>query len=371
MWRSYLHQPTYDPDSSVPLSELYNTNQRRPEVQDISSELASDTNATPENPSEAPPPPYPFANMTVWRLMTWLNTGSNMKSEGEVDRLTEAIRQPDFDPTELDGFSANRENHHLDKAAETNQGSPEFEGFTKIDVDIEVPSGDRNVPSKVFQVPGLYARNILAIIRSAFSDPQLGPKLHFTPFKLFHSPSEDTTQRIFSKLYNSDAFIEAHDEIQRAPLHQDDTGCKLERVVASMMAWSDSTHLAQFGNAKLWPIYLFFGNLSQYIRGSPSSGACHHLAYIPSLPDTFNDFASQFHAKWKTQKASILTHCRRELMQAVWNHLLDDAFLHAYKYGIVIKCHDGVERRVYPRLFTYSADYPEKYVFSYILYVHI
>jgi hypothetical protein len=49
-------------------------------------------------------------------------------------------------------------------------------------------------------------------------------------------------------------------------------------------------------------------------------------------------------------------------MQAVWNFLLDDDFLHAYHYGIVIRCADGIERRVYPRLFTYSADYPEKYV---------
>jgi hypothetical protein len=49
-------------------------------------------------------------------------------------------------------------------------------------------------------------------------------------------------------------------------------------------------------------------------------------------------------------------------MHAVWKHLLDDAFIHATKYGIVIKCRDGVERRVYPMIFTYSADYPEKYV---------
>jgi hypothetical protein len=48
-------------------------------------------------------------------------------------------------------------------------------------------------------------------------------------------------------------------------------------------------------------------------------------------------------------------------MHAVWKHLLDDEFLHAYRYGIVLVCPDGVRRRVYPRLFTYSADYPEKY----------
>ncbi len=47
-------------------------------------------------------------------------------------------------------------------------------------------------------------------------------------------------------------------------------------------------------------------------------------------------------------------------MQNVWSTILDDDFLHACTYGIVIECIDGVERRVYPRIFTYSADYPEK-----------
>ncbi len=44
-------------------------------------------------------------------------------------------------------------------------------------------------------------------------------------------------------------------------------------------------------------------------------------------------------------------------MQAVWRKLLSDPeFLHAYQHGMVITCGDGVVRRVYPRIFTYSAD---------------
>jgi hypothetical protein len=43
---------------------------------------------------------------------------------------------------------------------------------------------------------------------------------------------------------------------------------------------------------------------------------------------------------------------------------LDEDFLNAYRHGIIVKCTDGVLRRVFPRIFTYSADYPEKYVFT-------
>jgi len=40
------------------------------------------------------------------------------------------------------------------------------------------------------------------------------------------------------------------------------------------MLWSDSTHLASFGNASLWPIYLYIGNLSKYI----------HLGWLSNQP---------------------------------------------------------------------------------------
>jgi hypothetical protein len=47
-------------------------------------------------------------------------------------------------------------------------------------------------------------------------------------------------------------------------------------------------------------------------------------------------------------------------MHAQWDILLDDEFIEAWIHGIVIECCDGVKRRFYLRLITYSADYPEK-----------
>jgi len=37
-----------------------------------------------------------------------------------------------------------------------------------------------------------------------------------------------------------------------------------EVAILAMLFWSDLTHLASFGTASLWPIYLYFGNLSKY-----------------------------------------------------------------------------------------------------------
>lgn len=56
----------------------------------------------------------------------------------------------------------------------------------------------------------------------------------------------------------------------------------------------------------------------------------------------------------------VITFLKRDLMQKMWSLLLDEEFMHAYEHGVVIKCADGICRRVYPRFFAYSADYPEK-----------
>jgi len=48
------------------------------------------------------------------------------------------------------------------------------------------------------------------------------------------------------------------------------------------------------------------------------------------------------------------------MYHAQWAIILDDEFVTAYKHGMAIESCDGVQRRVYPRIFTYSADYKEK-----------
>ncbi|KAF7370032.1 hypothetical protein MSAN_00633200 [Mycena sanguinolenta] len=302
LWREYPHRPTYDPDSLITLEHLSNRF-RQP--------------AVPNTPPQPREPVASTTNRSASHLLSWQNNGNTRKTAGELNTLVhDILRHPEFDIDELENFDATRANRQMDIEAQAE--FPLLADFKETSVKIEVPSGSAAVPSRFFRCP--------------------------------------------RELYNSDVFIAEHDRIQRrGKVPDDDPHCTREKIIAALMWWSDSTHLANFGTAKLWPIYMLFGNLSKYLRAQPNVGAEHHIAYIPSLPDSIQDEISRFHAKWATQKGEILTHCRRELMHAVWKHLLSDPeFVHAYKYGIVIKCSDGVERRVYPRIFTYSADYPEK-----------
>jgi hypothetical protein len=58
--------------------------------------------------------------------------------------------------------------------------------------------------------------------------------------------------------------------------------------------------------------------------------------------------------------AEVLRFLKVNLMQQIWLLLLDKDFMNAYVHGILIACGDGATHRIFPRFFTYSADYPEK-----------
>ena len=67
--------------------------------------------------------------------------------------------------------------------------------------------------------------------------------------------------------------------------------------------------------------------------------------------------------------AAILTQCKWEIMQAVWQFLLDVDFVQAYKNVIIIKFPDGIFHCVFPQIFTCAANYPEKYISYYTLHI--
>ncbi|KJA12603.1 hypothetical protein HYPSUDRAFT_210329 [Hypholoma sublateritium FD-334 SS-4] len=192
------------------------------------------------------------------------------------------------------------------------------------------------------------------------------PHFHLEPYELRWrrkgTPVTEST-RVYGELYTSPAFLETYEEIQSsAP----EPGCSLPRVLVGLMFGSDSTQLTSFGDASLWPCYMYFGNESKYRRCKPSCNLSNHIAYFQKLPPAFKDFAAS-HSNEKGPSDAFMTHCQREFFHAQWKVLLGDDFLEAYEHGVVIECCDGVKRRFYLRIFAYSADYPEKFVHCHLL----
>ncbi|KAG2037999.1 hypothetical protein BDR03DRAFT_981822 [Suillus americanus] len=178
---------------------------------------------------------------------------------------------------------------------------------------------------------------------------------HHSTVKIRLPKEEDHLIEVISEAYSSPEMLETYMEVNALPRK---VGDEYECAIASLMFWSDTTHLVNFGDTSLCPFYLFFGNQSEYTRGKPTTSACHHVANIPSLLDDLQDQYMDIFGEATTSQ--VYMHCKCKLMQANWVLLLDDKFMHAYQYGIVVGCGDGVTHRIFPQFFTDLADYPEK-----------
>jgi len=211
LWREYQHRPSYDPDSAVDADNLANLNTGN---SDLHPSLAE------HDPDSEPV----HKNSTVERLINWQNTGSTSKSNNEVNRLIkDVLCHPDFSVDDLKGFDTTCENQQLDKA---DARSPHLHAFQETSVMIDIPSGDKTKPAQAVKIPGLYFQKLTTIIKDAFQSP-LATQYHFTPFKLYHtSPITGEDERVYSEIYNSDAFIKEHDTVQQAPIPPDDPNCK-------------------------------------------------------------------------------------------------------------------------------------------------
>ncbi|KAF5343015.1 hypothetical protein D9757_014587 [Collybiopsis confluens] len=309
----------------------------------------------------------PFLNITVWRLMAWWYS-SETKSIADLDRLVKEVIRPDeFEPSHLEDFSTKKVLREMDEYQANARLFPTEDGWQEISVDIPVPCSGfkkRESDAPCYTISGIFIRKPLEVMKSTFQSSS-AKKFHYTPSELHQQsfPGSDTSIRLHGELYNSPMFINEHKKVlldqykkrMAAPMDKD---LQHPCALAGMMFWSDATRVGHWGDASMWPIYMYFGNQSKYERSKPSAFAAHHVAYIPKLPDDFKAwYLSQYGC---TPADKILTFMRREIPHAIYAKLFDEEFMKAYRDGIILTCGNNLTYCMFPRLFTWSADYPEK-----------
>jgi hypothetical protein len=296
VYREYEHgKPTITPDQYYSISDVSDS----PYLSDPSASSASILGLTLQKVQHTvrslKPFFAPFRNPTVYRLMDWFYNSSVTKSLHDLNQLVKnVILAPDFKQDDLIGFSAIKENEVMDAYRESSMSnasdsvcpSPfEFDdAWIKGSVEIALPcdgvkqDSEASAPKFVVEV---YYRRLTEVIMSALSEPA-AEQFHTFPFKAFWEPGPAKgPERMYSELYSGNFWNQEYDKVQNA--NKNGPNNALEAFVVALMVWSDATCLAQFGNASLWPIYLYIGNQSKYIRGKPTSFAAHHVAYMPKV----------------------------------------------------------------------------------------
>ena len=373
LFRKYSGEkfPSHDPEEELTLIDLRDVEQTSAQEDGVVTSI-----------SPSPEQSYgPYPNESSFLLGEWYWNDGVQKSKRSFKNLVNIVSSPDFQPADVRDTNWDLIDERLGGLeGELEWEDVEFDAtWTCTPVEIRVPHHSRsaNPGIQTYTFPNFYHRSIVAIIREKITNVQEFRHLHLDPFELHWQPGPVSTKpvQVYGELYTSPAFIEAHQNLQDSP---PEPSCTLPWHVIALMFASDTTHLTAFGDAKIWPLYMFFGNDSKYRRCKPSLHLCNHVAYFqkvckliwltrllthPSLtyklPDEFKDFAA-LHAGAKGPSDALLTYCIREFFHAQWKIILDDEFMDAYSHGIVILCPDGLQRRFYPRIFVYSADYQEK-----------
>ena len=358
----FIDVPSISP-SSIPAS-------RPPDTELIGSNLTISPSAgIPSDPLAH------SENPTVDLLLSWYSEGST-DGATSLDRLVDCIRDPLFDISQLEGFTAVNALRRFEREHLSSNALKPGDGWKCGKVTIRVPcTGHKQCEEDApeFTVDGIYYRDIVEIITMELKDPDSFENIHIRPFEEWWKPTEASDPiRVYSEVYTSDAMLQLEKGLEETL--KTTAGPQLETFVLSALLYSDSTNLAQFGHASLWPVYMFIGNASKYLRAQPNSFSAHHLAYLPTVRDLYSPFnhISQFTQLPDSIKefyfkhygiypnADMLAHLKRELIHGALRLILGGTCSDAKKNGWTTLCADEVLRRWFLEIIFHSADYIEK-----------
>lgn len=296
LYRQYctIKFPEHDPNANLSFDDLIDTSHS------LSTDLVQSYGIYP--------------NLSSLLLGEWYWSRGVKKSISDFDALLKIVGHPEFRPEDVAGTKWKRINAILGGSGSGSVGSHESvlakgedaddedswedcddAGWRQTPVTIEVPfhKNTFHPGRQQFTAGILHHRSLIAVIREKIMKASSFRHLHFEPYQLYWEPAPGCEpMRVHGEVYTSDAFIDAHNEIQDSP---GEPGCDLARVVFAMMFASDATQLTAFGTAQLSPVYLACGNESKERRNKPSYDAFDHVAYFEKARKSYRVISPSRH----------------------------------------------------------------------------
>ncbi|KAK0465806.1 hypothetical protein IW261DRAFT_1346800 [Armillaria novae-zelandiae] len=224
----------------------------------------------------------PFANATTFHLLKWFYN-SDKKTLEDLNRLVyDVLLQPDFSVHECEDFSAAREAWCLDKPDIFNSDVWKQDSVG-ISLSQKEFSWNTEAEAPVVKVESVWHCSLTKVITSTFQDSSAS-EFHLKGYKEMWKASEDSlAERIYGEVYTSLAYL----KMEEKPTIPPDSA--IENIVVPILLYTDSTHLANFGDASflLWPGYLFIGLLSKLLVAMPDVHAAHHFVYMPEVSNLY------------------------------------------------------------------------------------
>ena len=261
------NRPSHDPEANTTTDDL--------------SDVVAQSEALDVHPVVPSYGPYP--NRNAFLLGEWYWNGGSQKSQSSFKDLLQIVSDPSFNPSDVRDINWKDVDEQLTQVNHEEDDT----GWTRTPVTILVPAQHHRKSSFSQSGPqnlifaDFYHRSILSVVKEVLSSPERHRHFHYEPHELlWQPPGLSDPIPVYGELYSSPAFVQAHLDLQNSP---PEPNCKLPRCIAALMFASDATHLTSFGDVKLWPLYLYFGNESKYRRCKPSENLCSHIAYFQGV----------------------------------------------------------------------------------------
>ena len=279
VFRKYSSLPSHNPDDADAFADVTRSQTLHP--------LATEPVGSNISISPARSDPDPFTNSenpTRDLLLSWYSNGPTDGIAG-FNHLVKCLQHPRFDLSQLKDFTPATAIRQFEKDQASGSALKFGDGWKCGSVTIRLPCTNqrrREEDAPEFTVDGIWYRDAVEVITRELMNPDSFEKIHLKAFEEWWRPTEDSEPVcVYSETYTSDATLELQKMLEETVMGV--IGPQLETFLLTALFYSDGTNLAQFGHASLWPLYMFIGNKSKYIRSQPNTFSAHHIAYLPTV----------------------------------------------------------------------------------------
>ncbi|KAG8727553.1 hypothetical protein FRC10_005855, partial [Ceratobasidium sp. 414] len=175
----------------------------------------------------------------------------------------------------------------------------------------------------------------LVALTQLVGDPEFASDMVYYPEELhIHRPGTNgESMQVWEELWHAKLWWNLQDRIQK------------DQCILYLVIYIDETNVSKIGGVKVWPIYMWVGNLPASIRkrrGEKGSGTL--IGYLPKAPK----------GSGVSNLAGLCCQVYHDALQAIF-----EDFEVAARHGIPMRCGDGAIRKFMPVIAAAAADYME------------
>lgn len=164
-------------------------------------------------------PYYSYLNQNSFHLGEWYWNQGVQKSRESFQQLLDVVGSSDFHPQDVKKTNWKAIDHELGEDSQEHEAEwlDDDDNWRRTPITISAPFHSRyqHPGPKSYCAGGFHHRSLVSIIHEKLTDPEHDRLFHYEPYELRLQPlHKDKDVRIHGELFTSNAFMQAHQQLQ-------------------------------------------------------------------------------------------------------------------------------------------------------------